>query len=185
MCRSVKKKLKIEVEVSPIANTDINNIQDGELTTLYTYNDLKKELKNNPIDFLKLHELQMKIGNLGEAFVYEHECERLKDTGYVDRIDVTKALDPNNGYDIFSYTKEGKPLHIEVKATTGKEDTFYLSKNEYEVAEDMKNQGLIYVVYFVKEIMSNKPLLTEIWDITNNKGYEFIEKNWKVSKVKS
>ncbi len=162
----------------------IKNIQEEELISLYTYADLKVEIEKNPIDFLKLHELQIQIGKLGEAFVYEYECEKLKNIEYKDSIDATKALDPKNGYDILSYTEEGIPLHIEVKATSGKEDTFYISSNEYKVAKSMREKNLKYVVYFVKEIMSNNPVMTKIWDITNNNDYKFVETSWQVTKAR-
>ncbi|WP_124221419.1 DUF3883 domain-containing protein [Aquisalibacillus elongatus] len=150
---------------------------------MYSYNILKDNIKNQPIDYLQLHEIQMKIGKLGEAFVYEIECEKLKGTKFELEIDNKKALDPKNGYDILSFTIEGEPIHIEVKATTGTEETFYLSKNEFRTAEEMKKKGKVYVIYFVRDIMSDNPNLNIIKDITNNEEYSFEEMNWKVSKI--
>lgn len=98
------------------------------------------------------------------------------------KVDETKALEPANGYDILSYTRDGTPLHIEVKATTGTSDRFYFSENELDTAKRMKEVGLIYLVYFVKEIMSDNPKLTIIEDISENKEYVFEEISWKVSR---
>ncbi|MCK4261066.1 MAG: DUF3883 domain-containing protein [Halanaerobiales bacterium] len=125
----------------------------------------------------------MEIGRLGEAYVYEYECKELKGTHYIDNIDVSKALDSNNGYDILSYTRDGNPIHIEVKATTGTEDKFYLSKHEFETAKRMAENGLVYLIYFVKEIISENPKLEKIKDITQNNNYKFEETSWKVSKI--
>ncbi|KPB06329.1 DUF3883 domain-containing protein [Bacillus sp. CHD6a] len=136
-----------------------------------------------PIDYLTLHKFQIEIGKLGEAYVYEHECLKLKGTPFMIKVDDTIATNPLNGYDILSYTRDGKPLHIEVKATSGTEDTFYLSKNEYQTAERMKVHGLEYIVYFVKRVLSDNPELVEIKDITVNQGYSFEEVGWKVTKI--
>ena len=124
----------------------------------------------------------MEIGKLGEAFVYEYECKKLIGTKYINMIDEKKALDYKNGYDILSYTREGDPLHIEVKCTVGTDHIFYLSNNELKTAKRMKAEGLTYVVYFVQGIMSNSPSITKIEDVSNNNEYVFEEMNWKVSK---
>lgn len=151
---------------------------------MFTFNELKNKINSRPIDYLKLHELQIEIGKLGEAFVYETECNKLKGTNYEAKVDNKKALDPSNGYDILSYTRNGKPLYIEVKATTGIQNQFYLSNHELQTAKRMKEDGLTYVIYFVKKIMSNNPKLEKIEDITTNENYEFKEMNWKVTNTK-
>ncbi|MFC7372450.1 DUF3883 domain-containing protein [Fictibacillus iocasae] len=153
------------------------------MSVLYAYDDLKRDIQKKPIDFLKLHQLQIEIGKLGEAYVYKEESKKLKGTKFLQMIDEKKALVPSNGYDILSFTRDGKPLHIEVKATSGKENVFYLSRHEWKTAERMKKEGLTYVVYFIKEIMSDNPILTEINDITSNKEYNFEEYGYKVTKA--
>lgn len=182
MCRDVKKKLDFDIVVSPIENTNINEIENEKLSILFTYDDLKREIEEKPIDYLKLHELQIQIGKLGEAFVFEYECKKLAGTSYLYKIDDSKANDPTNGYDILSFTKDGTPLHIEVKATTGSEDRFYLSSNEYDTAKEMKEKGMTYVIYFVKEVMSKSPVLKKIYEINNNAEYTFKETSYEVTK---
>jgi len=169
--------------MSPIENINIGEVQTKELSLMYSYEDLKQEIKSSPIDYLELHKLQMKVGQLGEAYVYEQECKKLAGTKYISEIDENKASDPKNGYDILSFTREGELLHIEVKATTGKEETFYLSNHEYQTAKKMKQNGMTYVIYFVKEVMSDNPKLTIIHDISDNKEYEFEEMSWKITRI--
>ncbi|PIC94959.1 hypothetical protein CSV69_13895 [Sporosarcina sp. P26b] len=181
LCRRSKKK-DFEINDIPNENLNLNNDDQDYSTILYGYDDLKRDLQSKPIDFLKLHELQIEIGKLGEAYVYKIECEKLLGTNHMHKVDETKALEPANGYDILSYTRDGIPLHIEVKATTGTSDRFYFSENELGTAKRMKEVGLIYLVYFVKEIMSDNPILTIIEDISENKDYVFEEIIWKVSK---
>ncbi|MFL0574320.1 DUF3883 domain-containing protein [Priestia megaterium] len=169
--------------MSPIENINIGEVQTKELSLMYSYEDLKREIKSSPIDYLELHKLQIKVGQLGEAYVYEQECKKLAGTKYISEIDESKASDPKNGYDILSFTREGELLHIEVKATTGKEETFYLSNHEYQTAKRMKESNMNYAIYFVKEVMSDNPKLIKIHDITDNEEYNFEEMNWKVTRI--
>jgi hypothetical protein len=173
------------VDVVTIENTDLHeNDKDEEFLILYAFDDLKRKLKSKPIDFLNLHKLQIEIGKLGEAYVYELECKKLKGTKYLNKVDEKKALNPANGYDILSYTRDGSLLHIEVKATSGAEDTFYLSNHELQTAKRMKEEDLTYVIYFVKEILSDSPQLIKINDISMNEDYVFQEiMNWRVYKT--
>lgn len=175
---SLKKKIKTQIDERTIENTNVDTKQSQDLSVLFTFEELKREIKNKKVDYLKLHEIQMEIGNLGEAYVYQKECEKLKNTKYLHMIDERKARNPENGYDILSYTIEGKPLHIEVKTTVGKEDTFFLSEHERMTAEKLDN----YVIYFVKEIMSDEPQLEIIENINSNELYTFGTKSWVVSK---
>lgn len=180
----IKKKLDFEVKTSLIDNTNykVDDEMDNGLSILFTFDELKQKLINKPVDYLRLHEIQIEIGKLGEAYVYEHEVRRLAKTKYLSMIDEKKALDPSNGYDILSYTLEGIPIHIEVKATSGNEDVFFLSNHEYKTARAMRNNNLNYLVYFVKGILSQEPEIEVIHDITENDGYYKEECNWKVHK---
>lgn len=182
MWGNVKKKVGFNVDVVKIKNINLSNLSDCDLSLVYSFNDLKREIISTPIDFLKLHEIQIKIGELGEAYVYEHERNYLKGTKYFHRVDETKAANPKNGYDILSFTRQGKPIHIEVKATTGKEETFFISSTELEVAKRMNEKGLVYVVYFVQEILTDNPKLTKIYNVESNSEYSLTELNWKAER---
>jgi hypothetical protein len=179
--KSIKKKLKIQVNEKEIENTNVHSKPEKDLSVLFTFEDLKSKIKNKKVDYLKLHEFQIEIGKLGEAYVYQKECEKLKNTKYFYMINERIAEVPANGYDILSYTIEGKQLHIEVKSTVGKEKVFYLSEHERLTAERMKNEGKVYLVYFVKEIMSDNPKLEIIENISSNENYIFETRNWIVS----
>jgi len=178
----LKKKLNYQVKVKSVDNTNVDTTFNQDTSKLFTYDELKSKLKNKTVDYLKLHEFQMEIGKLGEAYVYKLECEKLKDTKYLYMIDERKAQNPANGYDILSFTTKGEPLHIEVKATIGKENVFHLSEHERKTAEHMAKKGLTYVVYFIEEVMSDNPKLEIIKNVTTNENYNFETKNWVVSK---
>ncbi|MEA3318922.1 MAG: DUF3883 domain-containing protein [Bacillota bacterium] len=168
--------------MAKLDNINLSDINEDDMSQVYSFNDLKRDIISTPIDFLMLHEIQIKIGELGEAFVYEFERNYLEGTKYFHKVDETKAANPKNGYDILSFTRQGKPLHIEVKATAGKEETFFISSHELEIAKSMKKKGLIYVVYFVKEILTDKPKLTKIYNLETNCDYLLTEANWKVER---
>lgn len=183
-CAEELKKKDFEINILPIENSEFQDEIQEEPSILFTYADLKQKLQNlqkEPIDFLKLHELQMKIGQLGEAYVYKVECEKLVGTKYIDKIDESKALDPSNGFDILSFELDGTPLYIEVKATVGNDDEFYLSNHELITSKRMKESGHKYVIYFLKEIISDNPNLTIIENL--DEGYLLKEMNWKVTKM--
>lgn len=85
------------------------------------------------IDYAQLEELRKRIGDIGEQYVFEREKARLQkaNSKYADFVDATPAKDPQNGYDILSYTEDGVPIHIEVKSTLGDLYTpFYITANE-------------------------------------------------------
>ena len=107
------------------------------------------------IDYVQLEILRKKIGDIGERYVFEREKTRLKNahSKYADCVDNTPAENPQNGYDILSYTEEGTPIFIEVKSTLGDSHTpFYITANEKQTSERIRNDGGIYQVHRVYNI---------------------------------
>lgn len=184
VCKNCAEELKKKEIID-----DIDLVDDLEIDTdfkinkqLYiSYNELKKQLLETSIDYLKLHELQMAIGDLGEQYVYEYELDKLEGTKFADLVDKSKAKDNSNGYDILSYTREGKRIHIEVKTTSTLKDEFYISQPELDVAEQMKNNGEMYKVYFVKDILG-VPQLTIIDNVLDEIVFRKIGQSWKMIK---
>jgi hypothetical protein len=66
---------------------------------------------------------------------------------------VSKEDGDGAGYDIASFTSDGRERLIEVKTTNGWERTpFYISKNELEVAKERKETWFLFRVYeFARE----------------------------------
>ncbi|MGD6870884.1 DUF3883 domain-containing protein [Sutcliffiella horikoshii] len=161
-----------------------NNLSQHHGNSYKTYSELRNKYVDE-IDFLKLHEFQIEIGKMGEAFVYDYERNKLKDTPFYNKIDRTKAENPVNGYDILSYDEVGNPLYIEVKASAKNEDSFFISNHELQIANLYKTEGKQYVIYHVKNILSS-----QINDITVNKIINLEKEalleptNWKVSIIK-
>lgn len=80
------------------------------------------------------------LGRAGEQCAYYQEKTTLSDLGRSDLAQKVRWVSEEDGdgagYDIASFTPEGQPRLIEVKATNGWERTpFHISRNELAVAE--------------------------------------------------
>lgn len=181
VCEKCGEELKKKYYVNELENNKLVSQTKLMLKDYVLFNYLKEEMIKSPIDYLKLHEFQMEIGELGEQYVYEHELKKLQDTDFVDKVDKSKAKDPSNGYDILSYTKNGDELHIEVKTTTTLKDEFYISQPELEMAEKIIKGGGLYKVYFVKDILGN-PQLEIIDNIPSEEKYIKKGRSWRMIK---
>ncbi len=84
---------------------------------------MKKNLKF-PTDYLELHKFLIKIGELGEKYVYEHEISRLLEINseLADLVDLTPADNSVNGFDILSYTETGEKIYVTVQNPLCKDD---------------------------------------------------------------
>lgn len=147
-----------------------------------TFRKLKKSMKF-PTDYVELQKFLIKIGELGEKFVYEKECNRLgdKDSVYADMIDATPASDPKKGFDILSYTENGEKIYIEVKTTTDYENSpFYMSEHEIDVAKKLLGSGANYQIHRIYDIMNDdeSKIGYEIYDSLDN--LNFVEVTYKV-----
>lgn len=137
---------------------EIVTIEEGEFPV--AKKTRKKTNKNNPIkrDYVKEAKRKSKIGILGEYMILSFEKERLMQLG---REDLAKQIthvsldDDSAGFDIISFEVDSDgnatKKFIEVKTTTANEiNSFYLSKNEFEVMNDLKDKYWIYRVYDVE-----------------------------------
>ncbi|MCY4259611.1 MAG: DUF3883 domain-containing protein [Rhodobacteraceae bacterium] len=97
------------------------------------------------------------LGEAGEKCVFHHERASLASSGRKDLAGrvrwVSKEDGDGAGYDIASYTTEGRSRLIEVKTTNGWERTpFHLSRNERNVAEDNPDSWILFRLWnFVRE----------------------------------
>lgn len=192
VCLKCAEKLKknFNYEINEIKNIEIktdkieNNIAISSI--IYTFDELRSKFFNKKIDYLKLHEFQIEMGKLGEAYVYDFEREKLKKTKYLELVDNTPAKDGSNGFDILSYDLEGNKLYIEVKTEAGLNDNdFYMSENEINTGKELIRNGEKYIVYRVHNVLAEnkKDIKIEIVeDIFNNSEYNFKECLWKVSR---
>lgn len=97
-------------------------------------------------------ERNRRLGRAGEELVFNHEQQNLRLAGRDDlakRVRWTARDDGDGaGYDIASYTKEGRDRLIEVKTTTGWERTpFHISRNELDIAEERREAWCLFRLY--------------------------------------
>ena len=96
-------------------------------------------------DFFGRDQRSRALGQAGEALVLEYERRRLTDGGREDlarRVRWTSQEEGDGaGYDISSFSLDGRNRLIEVKTTNGWERTpFYISRNELEVANTRRDE---------------------------------------------
>jgi len=89
------------------------------------------------------------LGRAGEERVLAHERSALKVAGRDDLARKVRWVSEDDGdgagYDIASFTSDGRERLIEVKTTNGWERTpFYISRNELTVAEERRSQWCLF-----------------------------------------
>lgn len=126
--------------------------------------------KGVDIDYEGVARTSKYLGDAGEQIVIEHEQNKLRNLEFFDLIDqVIKAKD-GEGYDIHSFDHNRRPIYIEVKTTTGREnEPFYLTHNELKFAEKHKENYFIFRVYgFRPNPHRNGKVFIWTWeDLTN------------------
>jgi len=105
------------------------------------------DLKGVRVDYASLKQ----IGDLGEQFIFSQEREKVKKYKLPSSKQVTwvsRDKGDGLGFDILSYDENGKEMYIEVKTTTGEENTsFYISANELEKSKLYAENYYLYRVY--------------------------------------
>jgi len=89
------------------------------------------------------------LGRAGEERVVAHERSALKVAGREDLARKVRWVSEEDGdgagYDIASFTPDGRERLIEVKTTNGWERTpFYISRNELAVAEERRSEWCLF-----------------------------------------
>jgi hypothetical protein len=112
-------------------------------------------------------ERDREVGKRGEEVVYRQEVERLRAAGHPSPEDVVvwaSLIDAGADHDIRSLAEDGKPLWIEVKATTGRDGLFEWPKNEFQKA---LREGDHYELWRVYEASSESPIAKRFRDPVN------------------
>ncbi|MBM2323020.1 MULTISPECIES: DUF3883 domain-containing protein [Marivita] len=92
------------------------------------------------------------LGRAGEERVLQHERALLRQNGRDDLAHqvkwVSEAIGDGAGYDIASFTPDGRDRLIEVKTTNGWERTpFYISRNELAIAKERRDSWCLFRLY--------------------------------------
>jgi hypothetical protein len=117
----------------------------------------RKEEVDRRFDPAEADARNRELGRAGEALVLDFERQVLRRSGradLADRVRWTSREDGDGaGYDISSFTPEGRPRLVEVKTTYGWErSAFHISRNELAVANDNRETWrLVRVWNFARE----------------------------------
>lgn len=99
------------------------------------------------------------VGDRGEELVYLSELERVRSLGYdrpEDHVVWVSKDDPGADHDIRSIDKNGRPLWIEVKSTTGTDGYFQWPRREFEKA---LSTGKSYELWRVYRVATKQPVV--------------------------
>ena len=97
------------------------------------------------------------LGYAGEERAFHHERSILRQSGREDLAQRVRWVSQEDGdgagYDILSFTTDGRERLIEVKTTNGLERTpFHISRNELEVADQRRDDWYLFRLYkFARE----------------------------------
>lgn len=184
LCNACAQKILADAEVKkkdltdglPYFDVDVLTREEKVNTTLAknSFDTLRQDLPDH-IDYAKLHEALENIGKLGEKYVLEYEKEYLKGTNYQEKVSMSPSFNHENGFDILSYERDGRPVMIEVKTTTGPQETpFYITERERQTAEKAKAEGKLYRFYRVSNIMAKdrKDIQLEKYDELSESDFE-------------
>ncbi|PKK98656.1 MAG: hypothetical protein CVV57_05575 [Tenericutes bacterium HGW-Tenericutes-2] len=113
----------------------------------------KQVIHGRKIDFIEKAKKDAKTGVLAEELVVAYEKEYLikhNKEDLANRVKWVANEADGFGYDVLSYSLDGKEKYIEVKATIlGKSQSFDISANEIETSRNKKNNYWIYRVYYM------------------------------------
>ena len=126
------------------------------------------------------------IGDCGERIVIERERRRLAGTPYELAVNGNASEDVTAGFDVLSFTREGIPVYIEVKTTVlGRDDDFYISRNELEFAKSCKKRGLLYQLHRVYSLdeASERCSVAVFTADELLRGFDFQPVSYKVRRV--
>lgn len=152
----LKETGKEAIEVVTLETVDIPKLKKKN-----KYSGMTKKMIRKT-DYLKKTIKNADNGLIGESLVIEYEKEKLLSHNRADLIEKIKWIskeEDGTGYDIISYDIDENgnehEIYIEVKATEGNgENIFFISANEINVMEKLKEK---YFVYRVSNVKSKNP----------------------------
>lgn len=133
--------------VSPVGSS----IERQDSPTVF-YKPKQCDGHGHKVNRIKKQANDMRIGLAGEKMVIEYEKKRLADLGRYDLISdivhTSQEVGDGTGFDIISFDKDGKKRYIEVKTTTGANDTpFYITDNELQFSISNSSNYALYRLY--------------------------------------
>lgn len=143
----------------------------------------KKIMVGNFIDYKRLYDKTRKIGELGEVIAYNYECDKLRTAGIENvPVHVSKVEGDGLGYDIRSWSEDGKEVHIEVKTTISRStDGFDITSAEVEASKDPNYVYKIYRIYDLDPLIGTAKICIYEGPITDQ-DFELVPTSFKLYK---
>lgn len=172
----IEDKIKqLQDENSNIDFTIILN-EDGPS---HKQNKGTKKFIARKIDFDHINKAKQQVGALGEEIILKLLTVQAEKENLKTPLHVSKEEGDGVGYDIRSWDKYGKEIHIEVKASTNKFiDGFEMSRNEVKASLT----DAIYKIYHVYAInLETKQCKIKIYDGPFiDEKYEMVPNSFKI-----
>ncbi len=105
-----------------------------------------KRKKISPADLKKIMHEKEKIGLAAEEFIFKKEIEKVKEINKKLNVEHIALTDVAAGYDILSYDDKEEKIFIEVKAISSSNFKFYLTSNELNISNILKNKYFLYLL---------------------------------------
>ncbi len=111
------------------------------------------QFKGKYVDFVSKHRRNKRMGDIGEEIVLQYEKTHCDNPKYKSKIVLSaKSEGDGLGFDIKSFSNNGKPKFIEVKTTKGKSETaLYISDTELKRSIQEGDNYYLYRLYNLNE----------------------------------
>lgn len=141
--------------VSLVAGSTVSAYKSSD----FTVKTKTPNFKGAHINFIQNEIENKRTGDLGELWVLQYEREYLTKNGKPNLAKKIKHVSKDEGdglgYDILSYSLDGKKKYIEVKTTKSSfHRTFYVTNNELEWSKQNPDQYYLYRLYEFKDSSS-------------------------------
>ena len=105
-----------------------------------------KRKKISPEELKKIMQDKEKIGLAAEKFIFKKEIEKVSKINKNLNVEHIALIDVAAGYDILSYNNNEEKIFIEVKAVSSSNFKFYLTSNEFNISNILKNNYFLYLL---------------------------------------
>lgn len=146
-----------------------------------SFTNITRAYNGKDINWKRKHDESTSLGLAGEELVIKYEKQKLESINRKDLADQVCKMKDGAGYDILSFDKEGKEIHIEVKTTVrDKDEPFYISLNEVSFFKENPEGYWLFRV-FAYDLLNNTARFYKM-NIQELKSMTFKPINFEVSK---
>ncbi len=151
-CTNCAFRAGFEASVAQIESTETKDLLNLVQRPKNVTRKLAKSSEGRKVDFVRREANNKHLGNLGELLVLRSEIDFLESQGLhnlAKKVRHVSALDGDGlGYDILSFSVDGKEKKIEVKTSRGDINrAFFLTKTELNISISNADSYFIYRLF--------------------------------------